>query len=441
MSGVWVSVRLMTATDGSAVAVLDSVAPGPELAAAVAAVDVAACTGRQLVDVVRARYRQRCVDDAQLLTVLDALAHSRPDTTVRRPDGDGLAGREVEFGLTVTGSAARQWLLCAQTAIRRVPVLHAAMLAGDLDLVKVRMFSTHLRDVDDETAREVVGVLRAQFAWCTVGQLRYRLHRLLIAKDPDQAAARAGRAQGRRAVITGAHPHGTATLRGVNLPVEKAAKAWDNVNRIARTLHRAGDVGRRSLDQVRADVFADLLAGVDPHPGSGGPVGSGGVVYLHVNLSTLMRRDNLPGWLEGFGPILADVARQTAAQLDERGEWKFIATDDDGTVQGVGNLRYRPTRAQAAYIHARDQTCRAPGCPVPARNCDIDHIKPYAQGGATTVDNLISVCRAHHRMKHQPGFTVEATPNGIRWTTPRGRQYTVPPPPPLHKGHRMERRR
>ena len=51
-------------------------------------------------------------------------------------------------------------------------------------------------------------------------------------------------------------------------------------------------------------------------------------------------------------------------------------------------------------IRFRDGTCQAPGCQVPAENCDIDHQRPWSDpGGHTEANNLWALCRRHHRLK------------------------------------------
>ncbi|WP_319161234.1 HNH endonuclease signature motif containing protein [Sanguibacter biliveldensis] len=48
----------------------------------------------------------------------------------------------------------------------------------------------------------------------------------------------------------------------------------------------------------------------------------------------------------------------------------------------------------------RDETCRFPGCSRRADRCDVDHVEDWAHGGTTSHDNLIHLCRKHHRLKH-----------------------------------------
>ena len=54
-------------------------------------------------------------------------------------------------------------------------------------------------------------------------------------------------------------------------------------------------------------------------------------------------------------------------------------------------------------VMLRDQHCVVDGCVVPAHRCEIHHVRPWALGGATDIDNLATLCVRHHR-------TVESGP-------------------------------
>ena len=120
-------------------------------------------------------------------------------------------------------------------------------------------------------------------------------------------------------------------------------------------------------------------------------------------------------------PVPALLARALAAG----GTWRRIVTDPlSGAVLDVGRTRYRPPAALADLVRARDGACTHPGCAVPARRCDLDHITPWSGGGTTGLDNLTALCRTHHRLKHAPGWTLTRTPGGdLTWTTPTGARY------------------
>ena len=56
-------------------------------------------------------------------------------------------------------------------------------------------------------------------------------------------------------------------------------------------------------------------------------------------------------------------------------------------------------------------------------------------GGATKLDNLVLLCRRHHRAVHEEGFAVALRDDGeARFTWPDGRPLLAAPPAPRWKG-------
>ena len=76
----------------------------------------------------------------------------------------------------------------------------------------------------------------------------------------------------------------------------------------------------------------------------------------------------------------------------------------------------------------RDRVCRFPGCEN--RFCDAHHVRHWADGGHTRRDNLILLCRTHHRLVHEGGFRVETEADGaVRFRAPAG--WVMPDAPPV----------
>ena len=130
--------------------------------------------------------------------------------------------------------------------------------------------------------------------------------------------------------------------------------------------------------------------------------------------------------LAGYGPITPATARALAAG----GIWNRIVTDPlSGAVLDVGTTRYRPTRAIAEHVIARDRTCVRPGCTHQASTCQLDHTYPYNHadpdsGGPTSVTNLGPLCSRDHLTKTHAGFQVSQPEPGVfEWTTPTGHHY------------------
>ena len=82
--------------------------------------------------------------------------------------------------------------------------------------------------------------------------------------------------------------------------------------------------------------------------------------------------------------------------------------DSAGKVLNVG----RKTRAIPPSIRRalsiRDQGCRVPGC-CESRYVDAHHVQHWCDGGETSLDNLVLLCRHHHRLLHQGAFRIERT--------------------------------
>jgi hypothetical protein len=81
-------------------------------------------------------------------------------------------------------------------------------------------------------------------------------------------------------------------------------------------------------------------------------------------------------------------------------------------------------------VIARDVHCVFPGCRKKAAHGDLDHIKAFEPGDLTTQANLMSLCRRHHRLKHDGKWTVERDDKtGVTtWADRRGRRYQTRPP-------------
>jgi hypothetical protein len=198
----------------------------------------------------------------------------------------------------------------------------------------------------------------------------------------------------------------------------------------------AGTVGVAPADAGTVGVATGdagtVGAGLDARVCTCGGVRLGprrGVVDLHVKLSTLMGLDDDPALIPGWGPVVADVARQVAFDAEQRPIWAWSVLDENGRLAHHGHTSRRPVAAEAAFVRARDKTCRAPGCTRPAVACDIDHRQEQAKdGGPSHRGNCATACKHHHRLRHVRGFTVHHIHPGLYvWESANGRQYLVKP--------------
>lgn len=186
----------------------------------------------------------------------------------------------------------------------------------------------------------------------------------------------------------------------------------------------------RTIDQLRADLLADLLLTSDPTTASSTAIERVQArIQVTVAATTLAGMDDRPAELDGFGPIDPDIARELAAGS---GGWSRLFVDPTGMVTETDT--YTPTEAMRRFLRARDQHCRFPGCRMPVHRCQIDHNHDHALGGRTHLDNLSHFCTGHHVLKH-PGIddrhrwsARQRAGGDIEWISPLGRSYTDPAP-------------
>jgi hypothetical protein len=89
-----------------------------------------------------------------------------------------------------------------------------------------------------------------------------------------------------------------------------------------------------------------------------------------------------------------------------------------------------PTALRRA-LQARDRTCRFPGCEN-RRFVHAHHIRHWARGGETSLQNLILLCTRHHRLVHEGGYAIDEK---LCFYDPRGRRIpNVHAPPRGHAG-------
>jgi hypothetical protein len=149
-----------------------------------------------------------------------------------------------------------------------------------------------------------------------------------------------------------------------------------------------------------------------------------------MRYGSLTELANIPGELAGYGPIIAEMARQIALE-EVAGKWTFTITDD-GTVVSTGTLSRRPTAAQRRQAYADYPTCVFPGCRMAAYDCDLDHRQPHAEGGPTHNDNLEPLCRHHHMTRHNTPWRLTRDSDGHHtWISPLGHRYLIKRGPPI----------
>ncbi|WP_020574462.1 HNH endonuclease, partial [Actinopolymorpha alba] len=136
-------------------------------------------------------------------------------------------------------------------------------------------------------------------------------------------------------------------------------------------------------------------------------------LQLNVPITTLFELAERPAELGGFGPVLTEVARRLIANHLDNPDAMFtigITHPVTGQLLSLHPLSKRFLRGlPAEFVQSLNQRCTWMLCRRPAISCDLDHTKPYAQGGETSVANMAPLCRRHHRVKTEGHWKVEQT--------------------------------
>ncbi|KQQ01516.1 MULTISPECIES: HNH endonuclease signature motif containing protein [unclassified Rathayibacter] len=374
------------------------------------------------------------------LTIPDAFARGGRLT---RSESRELVERSIRAELAVgqgmTERMVRRNLELAQLLFDDLPLTRTALAEGRLLWEAVEAICdvaatlpATIRGELDERAIDVALTKNPT-------QLRTALARLRDELHDDPLAARHARARQDRSVWVTPRIDGMATLSAL-LPATTAMGAYDRIDRIARTL-RNGDGSssddERTLAQLRADTFADLLcdgdiAGTAPtaDEGDAPPTFVPGVraeVRLTLAASTASGADDAPADLDGYGLIAASTAREL---VGVGASFTRVLTDPEtGMVASVGRTHRVPPPQMRLHLQLRDQTCRFPGCARPASTSEADHTIEWRNGGETSLENLASLCTSHHHVRHGDRWTYRLHPDGTaEWTTPTGRRVTTRPP-------------
>ncbi|WP_104056046.1 MULTISPECIES: HNH endonuclease signature motif containing protein [unclassified Arthrobacter] len=375
----------------------------------------------------------------------------------------------------------------------RLCTTHTATLArledGSLGYGHVQTVLDQSQNVPEpELAAFEASLLEAAGAGHTSSQFRVKARRLREGRYPETVPVRHKSAFERRRVCLVPEEDGMSWLSAL-LPAARAQLVYTQLTTAARGEQGAGDP--RGVDQLRADILADLLDGdedatdsydlersgpaseVDTgdgdrcNPGSGdngrrntqaGHNGNGpgdrdrrdrvrdrdrdsgrGTKDNHARarararteILVLITAETLFGADEQPAELhgYGPISPETARRLARQAaHWTPVERNPDTEeILRVGRRRKVPAGLQR-WLRARDGTCRFPGCRTNAVIAEIDHTKPWSHGGATDHDNLEHLCKRHHMFKSR-GFwkAQQHSPGIIEWTSPGGRTYRTDP--------------
>ena len=120
---------------------------------------------------------------------------------------------------------------------------------------------------------------------------------------------------------------------------------------------------------------------------------------VHINANSQQGTEHAQCQLD-HGACLTPLSSETMRRLVCDASLVTVWEDSAGNVLNIG----RKTRTVPPAIHRalniRDRGCRVPGC-CESRFVDAHHIRHWCDGGETSLNNLVLLCRHHHRLLHQ----------------------------------------
>ncbi|PND55203.1 hypothetical protein CRM90_23640 [Mycobacterium sp. ENV421] len=336
-------------------------------------------------------------------------------------------GAEIAAALRVSVAKAGGYMTYG-LAMKQLPAVAALFLAGDInaEMFQTVVFRTGLI-IHDWALAEIDRRLAARIArWpsMTRGRLKSEIDRLVLKHDPDAVRRVRDRVRDREVVFSD-EENGCIEVMA-RLAATDAETLKQRIDVVAQSVCEADP---RTADQRRADALgavaahADRLAcrcGEPGCPADARPRPGAVVIHVVAEQATVEGRSDNPGFVMGSNAV---ILAERVAEIAGQAKLRPLANPVDASPE----RGYRPSRALADFVRARDLTCRAPGCDKPATQCDLDHTVPYPYG-PTHAGNLKCLCRHCHIRKTFWGWRDKQLADGtVIWELPGNQTYVTTP--------------
>ena len=151
-------------------------------------------------------------------------------------------------------------------------------------------------------------------------------------------------------------------------------------------------------------------------------------VVIYVKADDLVDGDDGDQAETGSGlPVSLEAVRRRCCDA----RYQRVKVDDCDRPVGIGRVsQIVPPWLRRVVTHRDGGACRFPGCGR-RRLVQPHHLWWWSDGGPTDSHNLISLCRFHHRLMHEGGWSAQgnADTDRITWIRPDGSALRPEPPP------------
>lgn len=308
--------------------------------------------------------------------------------------------------------AARETVRVAR-ALPELPTITAAFRVGALSYSKVRAL-TRVATPNNEA------VLLKLAREGTASQLE----RILSGYRKAQSLKDANAAHARRGLECWYSEDGELVVRG-RLPAEAGAALMAALDAAREVPDPDADSDEPpSAAATRADALARIAESYLQRGDAPGKGGDRHLVNVVVNPDALRcDADRAAEPRAGLAEGHACLSTATAQRIACDASLMAIYENNRGEPLSVGRrTRIIPPAIERA-LRRRDRGCRFPGCSH-TKYVDAHHVVHWAHGGETSLDNLVLLCRRHHRLVHEGGFRVAREAGGIVFRSPAGAVIT-----------------
>jgi hypothetical protein len=259
------------------------------------------------------------------------------------------------------------------------------------------------------------------------GELDAEAKKLAYALDANAFVERRARAEADRRVTLRPAPDVMSQLSAL-LPVKDGVAVYAALKKAADTAIAAGD--DRSRGQIMADTLVERVT-TGAGDGTGKDKGVGVMINLVISDRALFGATDEPGWVEGYGPVPVDLARELA-NADKVWLRRLYTAPTSGELVALDAKSRRFPAGLARLIRLRDRRCRTPWCDAPIRH--TDHAQPADEGGETSATNGQGLCEACNHAKQATGWHAMPRPgprsrHTVETVTPTGHSYPSTAPP------------
>lgn len=342
---------------------------------------------------------------------------------VREVDGRGTAVAQGACSTTVwlrhrlrlDVAAARRLVGLAASLDVAPSAVRGALASGTVTVEQARVIADTVSTVQTaagpEVADQAVGVLvdwAGQFDPMLLRRLGSRILDHVAPEIADAAAAAALEAEAARAardrhLTVAEQTGGQLRLSGI-LDAETAALVRAAIDPLSAP---SGPDDTRTAGQRRHDALADvcrlaLRTGELPEQG-----GDPAQLVVTTGLDELTRRLRV-GALDVGLRLTPETVRRLACDA----AILPAVLGGAGQVLDVGRQRRLVNGPLRRALVLRDGGCAFPGCDRPPRWCAAHHIRHWADGGPTSLDNAVLLCGHHHRHLHLGEWAVRLGGDG-----------------------------